>query len=206
MHITVAGKGVETGEALKTHVTDGLTQVTRKYFDHAIDAHVTFRKDRAFFACDINLRAGRGLNMRAEGEGTDAHRAFSDAAEHIAKRLRRYRRRVNEHARSLADERDVVPEPARDVVLRPEEDEEAEAPDAAAVQPDGVVSADGYADGAVVAERLTEISRLTVREAVMRLDLSQEPVLMFRNRESGVLNVVYRRADGHVGWIDPAKA
>ena len=65
MQITVAGKGVETGEALKTHVTDGLTTVARKYFDHAIDAHVTFRKDRAFFACDINLRAGRGLNMRA---------------------------------------------------------------------------------------------------------------------------------------------
>ncbi|MBP0492538.1 ribosome hibernation-promoting factor, HPF/YfiA family [Pararoseomonas indoligenes] len=205
MHITVAGKGVETGEALKTHVTDGLTQVTRKYFDHAIDAHVTFRKDRAFFACDINLRAGRGLNMRAEGEGTDAHRAFSDAAEHIAKRMRRYRRRMNEHSRSMAEEREVPLEPARDVVLRPEEDED-DAAEAAAPATDGVVSPDSYTDGAVVAERLTEISRLTVREAVMRLDLSQEPVLMFRNRENGVMNVVYRRADGHVGWIDPRKA
>jgi ribosome-associated translation inhibitor RaiA len=67
MHITVAGKGVETGEALKKHVTDGLAAVARKYFDHALDAHVTFRRDRTFFACDINLRAGRGLSMRAEG-------------------------------------------------------------------------------------------------------------------------------------------
>jgi len=205
MQITVAGKGVETGEALKTHVSDGLTAVTRKYFDHAIDAHVTFRKDRAFFACDINLRAGRGLTMRAEGEGTDAHRAFADAAEHIGKRLRRYRRRVNEHARSMADDRGPPPETARDVTLSNQD--EAEEP-AGIVDPaaEPVVSPETYTDAAVVAERLTEISRLTLSEAVMRLDLAQEPVLMFRNRESGTMNVVYRRADGHVGWIDPQRA
>ena len=205
MQITVAGKGVETGEALKTHVTDGLEAVTRKYFDHALDAHVTFRKDRAFFACDINLRAGRGLNMRAEGEGVDAHRAFADAAAHIGKRLRRYRRRVNEHARSLAEERDPLTELARSVVLR-EEEEPEEGAEAAPAPAGEAVTPDAYANGAVVAETPTEISRLTVPEAVMRLDLSQEPVLMFRNRGTGVLNVVYRRADGHVGWIDPQKA
>lgn len=205
MQITVAGKGVETGEALKTHVTDGLEAVTRKYFDHALDAHVTFRKDRAFFACDINLRAGRGLNMRAEGEGVDAHRAFADAAAHIGKRLRRYRRRVNEHARSLAEERDPLTELARSVVLR-EEEEPEEGVEATPAPAGEAVTPDAYANGAVVAETPTEISRLTVPEAVMRLDLSQEPVLMFRNRGTGVLNVVYRRADGHVGWIDPQKA
>ena len=205
MQITVAGKGVETGEALKTHVRDGLSAVARKYFDHALDAHVTFRKDRAFFACDINLRAGRGLTMRAEGEGPDAHRAFADAAEHIGKRLRRYRRRVNEHARSLAEEREPSLEQARDVVLREEPEEEA-TQEAAPHEAAPVVTPEAYTAGAVVAETLTEISRLTVPEAVMRLDLSQEPVLMFRNRESGVLNVVYRRADGHVGWIDPQQA
>lgn len=203
MQITIAGKGVDTGEALKTHVTDGLTAVTRKYFDHALDAHVTFRRDRAFFACDINLRAGRGLNMRAEGEGPDAHRAFADAAEHIGKRLRRYRRRVNDHARSMAEERDPLTEMARDVVLRNDEPEEEAG---AEPVPETVVSPAAYTDGAVVAERPTEISRLTVPEAVMRLDLAQDPVLMFRNRETGVLNVVYRRADGHVGWIDPPRA
>ena len=196
MQITVAGKGVDTGEALKTHVTDGLTAVAKKYFDHALDAHVTFRKDRAHFACDINLRAGRGLNMRAEGEGPDAHRAFADAAAHIGKRLRRYRRRVNEHARSMADEREALTEVARDVVLRQVEDEEE-----GDATPDDAV--DLRQTDAVIAETPTEISRLSVPEAVMRLDLSQVQVLMFRNRASGVLNVVYRRADGHVGWIDP---
>lgn len=191
MHITVAGKQVETGEALQTHVRDGLSAIARKYFDHALEANVTFHRDnRAFFACDINLKAGRNLFMRAEGEAADAHRAFEVAAEHLAKRLRRYRRRVNDHARSLAEERDATaPEMGRQVVLRPE-DEEAE--------PDGAPGP----HGAVVAEHPTEIARLSVREAVMRLDLTHAPVLMFRNSASGVLNVVYRRQDGHIGWID----
>ena len=85
-------------------------------------------------------------------------------------------------------------------IVKPKDAETAQAAPGEAVTPDG------YANGAVVAETPTEISRLTVPEAVMRLDLSQEPVLMFRNRGTGVLNVVYRRADGHVGWIDPQKA
>jgi ribosomal subunit interface protein len=202
MHITVAGKQVETGEALKTHVRDGLSAIAKKYFDHALEANVTFHRDnRAFFACDINLKAGRNLFMRAEGEAPDAHRAFEVAADHLAKRLRRYRRRVNDHARSLAEDRDPqgAPEMARQVVLRPEDEEELEeggAPAPEAEAPNGVV----------VAEHPTEIARLTVGEAVMRLELTHAPVLMFRNSGSGVLNVVYRRPDGHVGWIDAPAA
>lgn len=194
MHITVAGKQVETGEALQTHVRDGLSAIAKKYFDHALEANVTFhRNTRAFFACDINLKAGRNLFMRAEGEAADAHRAFEVAAEHLAKRLRRYRRRVNDHARSVAEPREA-PEMARQVVLRAEDDE---AEEAAAALPE---------NGVVVAEHPAEIARLTVSEAVMRLDLTHAPVLMFRNSGSGVLNVVYRRPDGHVGWIDAPAA
>ncbi|WP_376092213.1 ribosome hibernation-promoting factor, HPF/YfiA family [Roseomonas sp. CCTCC AB2023176] len=115
MQVIVSGKGVDTGEALKTHVADNLSIVARKYFDQALEAHVTFRRDRAFFACDISLRGGRGLSVHAEGEGTDAHRAFAEAAEHVAKRLRRHRRRVNEHARGVADERDVAAQRAAEV-------------------------------------------------------------------------------------------
>jgi len=201
MHVTVAGKQVETGEALQTHVREGLATITQKYFDHALEANVTFRRDvkgkAGAFACDINLKAGRNLFMRGEGEGPDAHRAFEVAAEHVAKRLRRYRRRVNEHARSLAEVRvpEAAEETATQYVLQPED--EAEGSDATPV-----------ADGAridhsvIVAEQPTAIARLTVSEAVMRLDLTHQPVLMFRNSGSGVLNVVYRRADGCVGWID----
>jgi ribosomal subunit interface protein len=195
MHITVAGKQVETGEALQAHVRDGLGTIAKKYFDHALEANVTFRRDAKghAFVCDINLKAGRNLFMRGEGEGADAHRAFEEASEHVAKRLRRYRRRVNDHARSLAVVRErPVGEPARQVVLQmPEEDTEIDEKAAAGDNP------------AVVAESPGEIERLTVSEAVMRMDFTHVPVLMFRNSGSGALNVIYRRPDGNVGWIDP---
>lgn len=190
MHVTVAGKQVETGEALKVHVRDGLDAITHKYFDKALEAHVTFHRNRAHFACDINLKAGRGLTMRAEGEGPDAHRAFDEAAEHLAKRLRRYRRRVNEHARSAAPEREA---PAgRERVIEAARDEEEAAP-----------VPNGPDHGTIIAEHPAAIDLLTVGEAVMRMDLAHVPVLMFRNKATRALNVVYKRADGNVGWIDP---
>jgi ribosome-associated translation inhibitor RaiA len=179
-------------------VRDGLGAIARKYFDHALEANVTFRRDAKghAFVCDINLKAGRDLFMRGEGEGADARRAFEEAAEHVAKRLRRYRRRVNDHARGLAAERDRPRgEPARQIVLRAPEEDEADAAEA------GI--ANGADHPAVVAESQAVIEALTVGEAVMRLDLMQLPVLMFRNRQTASLNVVYRRGDGHVGWIDP---
>jgi ribosomal subunit interface protein len=193
MHITVAGKQVETGEALQAHVREGLGNIARKYFDHALEANVTFRRDAKghAFVCDINLKAGRNLFMRGEGEGTDARRAFEEASEHVAKRLRRYRRRVNEHARSVAADRER-PEEARQVVLRAPDEEDAPA-------------ADGADHPAVVAESPAAIERMTVGEAVMRMDLAHVPVLMFRNRLTDGLNVVYRRPDGHIGWIDPGR-
>jgi ribosomal subunit interface protein len=209
MHVTVAGKQVETGEALQTHVREGLATITQKYFDHALEANVTFRRDvkgkAGAFACDINLKAGRNLFMRGEGEGVDAHRAFEVAAQHVAKRLRRYRRRVNEHARSMAETRlpdgAAEPETATQYVLQ-HDDEAADAEDAGAVPV--VAAGDGKRidHSVIVAEQPTVIARLTVGEAVMRLDLTHQPVLMFRNSGSGALAVVYRRADGCVGWID----
>jgi ribosomal subunit interface protein len=193
MHVTVAGKQVETGEALKVHVRDGLDAITRKYFDHALEANVTFHRSRAHFACDINLKAGRGLTMRAEGEGPDAHRAFEEAAEHLAKRLRRYRRRMNEHARSAAPEREAPPEGRERVLALAAEEEEAPA-------------ANGADHGAIIAEHPAKIALLSVGEAVMRMDLAHVPVLVFRNSTTRAVNVVYRRADGNVGWIDPGGA
>jgi ribosomal subunit interface protein len=193
MHITVAGKQVDTGEALQAHVRDGLSAIARKYFDQALEANVTFSRDAKghAFGCDINLKAGRDVFMRGEGQGSDARRAFEEAADHIAKRLRRYRRRVNDHARGLAAKRDAA-EPARQIVLDPKPAENA--PIEAAGAPD---------HPAIVAEGVTGIERLSVGEAVMRLDLKNAPALMFRNSGSGALNMVYRRPDGHIGWVDP---
>lgn len=200
MHITVAGKQVDTGEALKAHVREGLTNIAHKYFDHALEANVTFRRDvkgklAAFFTCDINLKAGRNVFMRGEGEGADAHRAFEVAAAHLGKRLRRYRRRVNEHARSLAEDRAPTETATQYTLQPPPEEPEAEAVDAVD---------DAALHSPIVAEHPTDIVRLTVSEAVMRLDLTDQPVVMFRNAGSGALAVVYRRPDGCVGWIDTA--
>ena len=189
MQITVSGKQVELSDALRTRVAESLARITGKYFDHALEAQVVFGRARSFFTCDINMHAGRGISLRAEGEAADANAAFDDAAEHVAKRLRRYRRRVNDHARDLANR--ASPESGRQYVLRPEEpaaDEET-------------LVTESFAT--VVAEKVTEISQLSVSEAVMRMDLADQPVLMFRNSASAELNVIYRRSDGNIGWIEP---
>ncbi len=189
MQITVSGKQVELSDALRERVSHELTGITGKYFEHAQDARITFARSRLGFHCDIDLHAGRGLTLRGEAESTDAYTAFDKAAVHVGKRLRRYRRRVSDHARDEAQR--ARPEAARQIILRAEaedhEEPEAEVHDAPVV----------------VAETTTEIAHLTVSEAVMRMELADHPVLMFRDVNSGVLNVVYRRADGNVGWIDP---
>jgi ribosomal subunit interface protein len=199
MHINVAGKQIDLSDALRTRVTAHLDVIAEKYFDDALEANVTFSRARSFFTCDINVRAARGLLLRGEGEAADAHGAFDDAAEHIAKRLRRYRRRVNDHSRDLAQRH--LPETGRQYVLR-QDDEQSTRPRRSATSPvEGQVQLGAYAT--IIAEQTTDIEHLTVGEAVMQLDLADQTVLMFRNSGSGEINVVYRRNDGHIGWLDP---
>ena len=194
MQITVAGKQVDLSDALRTRVSTQMDAIAGKYFDHALEAHVTFSRARSFFTCDINVHAGRGLQLRGEGEAADANTAFDDAAEHIATRLRRYRRRVSAHQRDAANR--AKPENGRQYVLRPEPEAEHDAEAAQAMNGEAL-------HGIVVAESAAAIETLSVRDAVMRMDLAFQPVLMFRNAKTSQLNVVYRRADGNVGWIDP---
>ncbi len=194
MQLTVSGKQVELSDALRVHVGKHLDTITHKYFDQALEAQVTFSKARSFFTCDINLHAGRGITVRGEGEAADAHAAFDDAAEHIATRLRRYRRRVSAHQRDAANR--AKPENGRQYILRPDTEAEHETEAAQAMNGEAL-------HGTVVAESATSIETLSVRDAVMRMDLAFQPVLMFRNAKTSQLNVVYRRADGNVGWIDP---
>ena len=200
MQITVSGKQLDLSDALCVRVSAHLENIATKYFGHAQEANVTFSRARSFFICDINMHAGRGLVLRGEGEALDANTAFDDAAEHIAKRLRRYRRRVNEHARDLANRE--RPEAARQFVLeRAENGDDAD-------EPNGSAGNGSAADGVlatVIAEQPAEINWLSVDEAVMQMDLADQPLLMFRNRASGALNVVYRRSDGNIGWIDPGR-
>jgi ribosomal subunit interface protein len=197
MQLTVSGKQVDLSDALRVHVDKHLGTITHKYFDQALEAHVTFSKARSFFTCDINLHAGRGITVRGEGEAADAHAAFDDAAEHIATRLRRYRQRVSAHQRDASAR--AKPQAGKQYVLRHETEAEYE-PEVQAAHHEK----NGEAlHGIVVAESAASIEVLTVRDAVMRMDLAFQPVLMFRNAKTSHLNVVYRRADGNVGWIDP---
>jgi ribosomal subunit interface protein len=190
MHLTVSGKQIDLSDALRTHVEGHLDVITSKYFDHALEAQVTFSKARSFFTCDINMHAGRGLTVRGEGEAGDARAAFDDAAEHIAKRLRRYRRRVSEHSRDTGAR--AKPETGRQYVLGADPAPDTEKP-----------TETETLHSTIIAESDASIETLSVRDAVMRMDLADQQVMMFRNTKTSQLNVVYRRADGHVGWIDP---
>ena len=192
MQITVSGKQVDLSDALRDRVSEQLDMIAGKYFDGALEASVTFSRARSFFTCDINVHAGRGLTLRGEGEAADAHSAFDDAAEHIAKRLRRYRRRVNEHARDLTSR--ARPEAGRQYILKQDDEGHPSGPES---------HSDATAYATVIAESPAEINTLSVGEAVMRMDLADQQVLMFRNSATTELNVVYRRPDGNIGWIDP---
>jgi ribosomal subunit interface protein len=205
MQITVSGKQVDLSDALRVHVSTHMDTITHKYFDRALEANVTFSKARSFFTCDINVHAGRGVTVRGEGEAADAHAAFDDAAEHISKRLRRYRQRVNDHARDVSPR--AKPEPGRQYILR---DEDLPPPPTLAATNGTNGNGNGHAapepdelHPTIIAESDTVIETLSVRDAVMHMDLAYQQLLMFRNKKNGQLNVIYRRPDGHIGWIDP---
>jgi ribosomal subunit interface protein len=208
MQLTVSGKQVDLSDALRVHVSEHLDNITNKYFDHALEANITFSKARSFFTCDINLHAGRGVTVRGEGEAADARAAFDDAAEHIAKRLRRYRQRVNEHARGAGAR--AKPEPGRQYILRDDGHQAEPGTEPASTQANGHDSQpkpqeehEDSLHATIIAEADTVIETLSVRDAVMHMDLAYQQLLMFRNCKNGQLNVVYRRPDGHIGWIDP---
>jgi ribosomal subunit interface protein len=187
MQLTVTGKQVQVGEALRRHVESSLGSILQKYFKTAIEAHTVFSKDAHLCHAEMTVHIGRGIVANAGASAGEFYAAFDAAAERLAKQLRRYKRRLRDHHKS--HEPAEAGEAATAYVLAPLEDEEE-------------ASADGAAP-AVVAEMRVDLPNLTVGEAVMRMDLSQAPVLLFRNRSHGELNLVYRRADGNIGWIDP---
>lgn len=191
MQLMLTGKQVDVGDALRGHVESSLDATLEKYFKTAIEAHVVVSREAHLVRAEISLHIGRGIVVNAGGTAGEAYAAFDAAAERVAKQLRRYKRRLRDH-HAKAREPGEVGERARDSVLAPQTEEAEEA---------GEESSAG--GPAVIAEISTELPRLTVGEAAMRLDLAEAPVLLFRNRSHGELNLVYRRGDGNIGWIDP---
>ena len=183
MQLTVTGRQIDTSTVLRQHVEASLSAILGKYFKTAIEAHVVFSKEAHLNRAEVSIHIGRGIVANAGASATETYAAFDAAAERIAKQMRRYKRRLRDH-HAEAREAFEVGERARDYVLAPLAEEGDEGP-------------------AIVAEMSTDVHNLTVSEAVMRLDLANSPVLLFRNRSHGELNIVYRRLDGNIGWIDP---
>lgn len=187
MHVNVNGKQLDVGEALRTHVQDSLSAIVEKYFGDAIDAAVTIAREANGYTCDVAVHIGRDIYIKGHGRAQEPYPACDQAAEHLAKRLRRYKRRLRDHQKRAAE---AVSAPA--YVL-----------DAGAGETTDAGEDPEAGEPAVIAEMSTAITTMSVSDAVMRLDLADMPALMFRNAGTGGLNMVYRRHDGHVGWVDP---
>ncbi|MDT8343544.1 MAG: ribosome-associated translation inhibitor RaiA [Thermohalobaculum sp.] len=188
MHITVSGKHIDVGDALRSHVEDRLDTAVAKYFDRAVEATVIFSRDaRSFFKCDASVDLSTGLHAQAQAQADDIYAAFEQAVERIEKQVRRYKRRLKNHHQNHKDAAELIS--AQSYVLAGGGEEEEAG--AAADQP------------VIIAEMKTEIGTHSVGDAVMRLELAHAPFLIFRNEANGRLNVVYQREDGNIGWIDP---
>lgn len=196
MDIRVSGHQVDTGEALQTHVTTRLQAIVDKYFARALSAQATFsHAPHGAFRCDIVCHVMAGLILKGAGEAHDAHQCFDQAAERIDKQLRRYMRRLKDrHERTaLAESQREAPEAIDDasyVVFQASEEEVEVTSDAPVV----------------IAEMRVDIPRASVSDAVMMLDLRNTNALMFVNSGTAAFNMVYRRNDGTIGWVEPPSA
>ena len=187
MRYQISGKQIDIGEALQTHVKAELGEVVEKYAQRPTEAVIVFSRSAHEFVCETVIHLATGLNAQAKGHATEIYAAFESCREKMDKQLRRYKRRLRNHHRDRPQP--VEFGPGASYILAPtEEPEEA---DTEALQP------------VVVAEMETKIPSITVGEAVMQLELGGQRMLVFRNEGHGGVNVVYRRDDGNIGWIDP---
>ncbi len=187
MDIRVSGHQIETGEALQAHAQERLSAIVEKYFPRALSSAVTFnRAPAAAFRCDIVTHVMQGMVLKGAGIAHDAHVALDQAAEKIDKQMRRYKRRIKdrheESAHALKAE-----EAAYTVFVEPDEEAEEVTVDAPVV----------------IAETRVDVPEATVSDAVMMLDLRNTNALLFKNAGTGRHNMVYRRGDGSIGWVEP---
>ena len=187
MRYQISGKQIDIGEALQTHVKAELGEVVEKYAQRPTEAVVVFSKSAHEYVCEATIHLSTGLSAQANGHATEIYAAFESCREKMDKQLRRYKRRIRNHHHSR-------PAPvefggASSYILAPTEEPEDE--DTGELQP------------IVIAEMETKIPSITVGEAVMQLELGGQRMLVFRNEGHGGVNVVYRRDDGNIGWIDP---
>ena len=187
MGLRISGKHMNVGEALTSRIEDRLEEAVTKYFPGGYDGHVTLEKQGSRFACDCVIHLDSSADLQGTASETDPTAAFETAADKIEKRLRRYKRKLKDHHSHNGNGREAF-EAASYVLASTEDDEELPAD----------------FNPLVIAETSAKVKTMTVGMAVMELDLTEAPVVMFKNAANGGVNVVYRRPDGNIGWIDPA--
>jgi ribosomal subunit interface protein len=189
MQIKITGKNLDIGEALRDRISNRLNLLQQKYFEGTVHGTVTVEKQRSSFHSDCTLHLATGLRLQAHGSDGEAPASFEAAALHLEKQLKRYKQRLKDHHKSRREPVRQYEAQSYVISAAPEE----ESPEA------------GLAP-AVIAEQPTTVPELTVGEAVMQLEISSLPFVFFRNSGHGALNVVYRRNDGNIGWVDPRPA
>lgn len=187
MQLSVKGKQIDVGDALRQHVEEKLGDIVGKFFSHSLDAAVTFSREGHMFRADITVHAGKGITLQSSSTAGEPYPAFDQAADRVSERLRRHKNRLKKHHQ---DPQDVKAAQVQSFILNSKIEDKTEP--------------EGEDNPLVIAEMTTTIEVLTVSEAVMRLDLGELPALMFRDRTSNELNMIYRRTDGNIGWVDSA--
>lgn len=189
MPLRVSGKNLDIGEALRAQVVDRVSGAVSKFFDGSFSGHVTVEREGTGFRTDCALHLSSGVTLQAEGAAHDAYQSADRAAERLERRLRRYKQRLKDRQPSATNSEAGLSVEIASYVIQAPEDDEAEMVDFHPV---------------VIAETKKNVRTLSVSEAVMDLDLTGTPVVVFRHAGSGRVNMVYRRNDGNIGWIDPS--
>jgi ribosomal subunit interface protein len=187
MQVQITGKNISIGDALRQHVEERLKEDVARYFDGTVRVHVTVEKQRSQFRSDCTLHLATGIVLQAHGIDSDARVAFESAAEHLEKRLKRYKQRLRNHHNHRRKPAKSAEVKSFVIQTSSHEHEEEEPSDLNPV---------------IVAEGMHQVLELTVGEAAMQLDISNIPFLLFRNAKNGSLGLVHRREDGNIGWID----
>ncbi len=196
MEIQVSGKNIDLGDALQSYVSERLTEGVTKYFGRGAAGVVTFARERHVVECEMTAHLDSGVFLAAHSEAADAYGAFDTALEKLEKRVRRYKRRLKDHH---ANGKAPLPaEVASYYLLEQPTDED----DADLDHDHGAENGEDLAP-VIVAESQTQVRAMTVGQAVMQLDIAEAPVVVFKNAAHGRINIVYRRRDGHIGWVDP---
>jgi ribosomal subunit interface protein len=195
MTLRISGKSISVGDALRDRVSERTDEVLRKYFDGNYSGHITLSKDGLGFKTDCSLHLDSGVTLEAESNASDAYASADAALLMIEKRLRRYKSRLKDRSARKSH--------AAAAALAEIEGPALDAPSYVIEAPgEGDEEATGY-NPVIIAEATTSLKRLSVSEAVMELDLTGAACLVFQHGSSGRVNIIYRRSDGHIGWVDP---